>query len=106
MFRRLTPFWIFLILFALSVVYLPGFTKYLKLKRRETELSSEIDRLNSAIKKLRQEERLLKTDVSRLEQVMREELGLVKPGEIVVKVVEEEIPENNPSSETKPNPIQ
>ena len=99
MLRKLGPFWVFLLIFALAIVYMPGFTKYLKLKRKETELSTEIKRLNSEIKKLRDEEHLLKTDVSHLEQVVREELGLVKPGETVIKVVEEEAPnaEVNPS---------
>ena len=93
MFRRLVPFWLFLIVFAVGIIYLPGAAKFLKLKRKESELTSEITRLNAEIKKLREDERLLKTDLSRLEQVVREELGLVKPGEIVVKVVEEEVPD-------------
>ena len=92
MFKRLAPYWLFLIIFLAGIVYLPGATKYLKLKRKEAELTNEISHLNTEIKKLKQEEQLLKTDLSRLEQVVREELGLVKPGEIVVKVVEEEAP--------------
>ncbi len=91
--KRLSPFWLFLIVFAVGMIYLPGVTKYLKLKRKETELSTEINRLSSDIKKLKEEEHLLKTDLTQLEQVVREELGLVKPGEIVVKVVEEESPD-------------
>lgn len=90
--RRLNPFWFFLIVFALGIIYLPGLTQYLKLKRTETDLTAEISRLNREIEKLKQEERLLKTDVTHLERVMREELGLVKPGETVIKVVEEEVP--------------
>ena len=96
MLRRFGPFGLFLILFVGTIIYMPGTTKYLKLKRKESELTNEITRLNKDIKQLKEEERLLKTDVSRLEQVAREELGLVKPGEIVVKVVEEEAPANNP----------
>lgn len=98
MFRRLAPYWIFLIIFSAGIIYLPGATKYLKLKRKEADLTNEITRLNSEIKKLKKEEHLLKTDLSRLEQVVREELGLVKPGEIVVKVVEEEAPANTKST--------
>ncbi len=92
MFRRFNPFWLFLLVFVVGMVYLPGATKYLKLKRKETELTNEVSRLTTEIKNLKQEEHLMKTDLSRLEQVVREELGLVKPGEIVVKVVEEEVP--------------
>ncbi len=96
MLRRFGPFGLFLLLFIGMLIYMPGATKYLKLKRKEVELTTEITRLNKDIKKLKEEERLLKTDVSRLEQVAREELGLVKPGEIVVRVVEEEVPADNP----------
>ena len=102
MLRRFGPIWLFLIVFAIGIIYLPGATKYLKLKRRELELTSEISRLSGEIKKMKDEEHLIKTDLSRLEQVVREELGLVKPGEIVVKVVEEEAPvQTKTPAETK-----
>lgn len=91
MLRRLGPFWLFLVVFVVGFIYLPGATKYLKLKRKESDLTNEISRLNVEIKKLKEEEHLLKTDLSQLEQTVREELGLVKPGEIVIKVVEEEV---------------
>ena len=88
--KRLTPLWIFILIFIAAIVYLPGLSKYLKLKRKEVELGREIERLKTQIIELKKEEHLLKTDLARLEEVVREELGLVKPGEIVVKVVEEE----------------
>ena len=98
---RFTPLWIFLLIFILGVVYLPGFTKYRKLKRKELELHHEVEFLKAEVAKLGQEERLLKTDLTRLEEVVREELGLVKPGETVIKVVEEEVPaEPNSSKQT------
>ena len=93
MFKRLNPLWAVLVIFALAIVYLPGLTKYLKLKRKEVELGEEINRLKTEISKLRKEEHLMKTDIGRLEQVVREELGLVKPGEKVIKVIEEEVPQ-------------
>ncbi|MBI4358508.1 MAG: septum formation initiator family protein [Candidatus Omnitrophica bacterium] len=91
--RRLMPLWIVILVLIVAVIYLPGASKYLRLKRREVELSREIERLKIQIAELKKEEHLLKTDLARLEEVVREELGLIKPGEIVVKVVEEEIPE-------------
>lgn len=93
---RLGSFWIFLILFILGVIYLPGAAKYVKLKRKENELSRQITNLQSEIKKLQHQEHLLKTDLQHLEQEVREVLGLVKPGEIVVKVIEEEVPAKTP----------
>ena len=102
MFRRLSPFWLFLIVFVVGMIYLPGVTKYLKLKRKETELTTEINRLSSDIKKLKEEEHLLKTDLTQLEKVVREELGLVRPGEIVVKVVEEDVPDQKNQNASVP----
>ena len=91
--RRLTPLWIFIFIFAVGAVYLPGLSKYLKLKHKEDELASDINRLEAQINALRQEEHLLRTDLAHLEEVVREELGLVKPGEMIYKIVEEEIPQ-------------
>ena len=90
--KRLTPLWILILVIAAVAIYLPGLSKYLKLKRKETELSQKIQELQTQITALRNEEYLLKTDLAHLENAVRKELGLVKPGEIVVKVVEEEIP--------------
>ena len=94
--RRIPFFWIFIFVIAAGIIYLPSFSKYLRLKRKEIELSREIKYLQGQIERLEEEEHLLKTDVTRLEEVVREELGLVKPGEIVVKVIEEETPEKAP----------
>ena len=90
--RRLTPLWLFILLFIAAIVYLPGLSKYLKLKRREANLDRETRGLQSEIAQSREEERLIKTDPVRFEQAVREELGLVRPGEVIYKVVEEEIP--------------
>ncbi len=91
--KRLTPLWFFILIFVAGVIYLPGLSKYLKLKRKEADLGHEIERLQTQIVQLEKDEHLLKTDLTRLEQVVREELGLVKPGETVIKVVEEEAPQ-------------
>lgn len=91
--RRLTPLWIFILIFVAGIIYLPGLSKYLKLKRRDIQLYRELEGLKAQIGQLHREEHLLKTDLTKLEEAVREELGLVKPGEIVVKVIEEEVPD-------------
>ena len=91
--RRLIPLLIFVLIFGAAAIYLPGISKYLNLRRKETDLSHEIERLQSQVAQLEREEHLLKTDMTRLEQVVREELGLVKPGETVIRVVEQESPQ-------------
>ena len=90
--KRFGFFWLLILILVAGAVYLPGFSKYLRLKRKEADLEREVERIRTEIAKLQEEEHLLKTDLTRFEQVVREELGLVKPGEVVLKVVEEEIP--------------
>lgn len=81
---------LFAIFFAFALVYLPGFTKYQELKRKETEITNEIERLRGIALKLAEEERLLEGDPDYLERVARENLGRVRPGEMVYKIVTED----------------
>ncbi|MFO7152700.1 MAG: septum formation initiator family protein [Bacillota bacterium] len=55
------------------------------LKRQEMELSREIERLSAERAELQKEIELLNTD-SYIEELARDQLGLVKPGEILYKV--------------------
>ena len=91
--RRSRLFWLLAVVVIATLIYLPSLSKYLKLKQKESDLEREINRLQSEISEIRKEELLLKTDLTTLETTAREVLGLVKPGEVVYKVVEEEIPE-------------
>ena len=100
--KRVKPLWIWIVVIAIGIIYLPGFSKYLRLKRRELELEREIKRLEAQISEVHKEKFLLKTDLGRLEQAAREELGLVKPGEVVYKVVEEEIPAKQAPARSHP----
>lgn len=87
-----------IIILAIVFLYLPGLSKYLKLKQHEEKLNHEIAELKTKIAELKAEEHLIKTDVAHLEQVMRRELGLVKPGEVVYKLKpEEKSPEEIPA---------
>ncbi|HNV86848.1 MAG TPA: septum formation initiator family protein [Candidatus Omnitrophota bacterium] len=80
-------FLLFVMVSAFALVYLPSFSKYQELKRKETELKEEIGRLRSTLKQLVEEERLLESDSEYLEKVARENLGRVRPGEVVYKIV-------------------
>ena len=96
--RRFIFFGLIVIIFVAGVVYLPGLSKYLKFKTKERALDEQIAKVEREIEALREEEQLLKSDVGRLEEVVREELGLVRPGEVVYKVVEEPMPEEKPET--------
>jgi len=76
-----------LILF--SWVYLPTLSRYRDLKTKLEEMDRQLSDLESRLKDIREERDLLKNDVGYLEKVIRDEMGLVKPGEIIYKFVQD-----------------
>jgi cell division protein FtsB len=88
--RRFLFLWIGIGLFILFVfLYLPGLSHLQELRLEEERLGRELEELNRQIEALQEEKTLLQTDLAYLEKVVREELGLVKPGEMVYKLVRE-----------------
>jgi cell division protein FtsB len=86
--RRFVYLWIGIGLFVLFVfLYLPGLSRLQELRLEEERLGRELTALDRQIQRLQEEKQLLQNDVSYLEKVVREELGLVKPGEMVYKLV-------------------
>jgi cell division protein FtsB len=87
-------------------IYLPSITRYRELKSEADRLNQKIQEIDSQIKTLADERHLLQTDVAYLEKVIREELGFVKPGEIVYELVTKKNPAiASPASlETSANP--
>ena len=79
-------------------IYLPSITRYRELKSEEERLSQKIQEIDAQIKTLADERHLLQTDVAYLEKVIREELGFVKPGEIVYELVTTKNPSNPPQA--------
>ena len=75
-------------------IYLPSITRYRELKSEEERLNQKIQEVDAKIKVLADERHLLQTDVAYLEKVIREELGFVKPGEIVYELVTKKNPSN------------
>jgi cell division protein FtsL len=75
-----------LFLLALAVASVLGNRSLLRLyqmHRDRAAIEREIEQLTAANATLAEEVRLLRTDPARVEAIAREELGLVKPGEIV-----------------------
>lgn len=66
-------------------VFLPPLSRYRDLKQEEERLTLELSQIEKKITTLEEERDLLQDDLSYIEKVIREELGLVKPGEIVYK---------------------
>jgi len=82
------------IVLILCWIYLPSITRYRELKSDEERLNQKIQEIDAQIRTLADERHLLQTDVAYLEKVIREELGFVKPGEIVYELVTKKNPSN------------
>jgi len=96
---RLKPILLILgVVFVLLLgwIYFPVLTKYRNLKIEEEAITKQIEELDGKIAKLREEKRLLEQDREYLEKVVRDELGLVKPGEVVYKFVKDYLPLKKP----------
>ena len=80
-------------------VYFPVISKQQSLKEEERRIAAKIEDLDGKIKTLLDERHQLENDVAYLEKVIRDELGLVRPGEVVYKVVKEVAPAKETSFE-------
>lgn len=74
------------VLVALSAADARGFRRYLKLRRELAALEERNRTLEEQNEALRLEVSGLRADPAALERAAREELGFVKPGEIVFHV--------------------
>jgi cell division protein FtsB len=82
-----------LLVFTYAII---GDNGYLELKRKEKEnlqLNHKIERLRHENKAILQEIKALKTDPKVIEKIAREQLGMVKPGEVKITT--------NPAAEKK-----
>lgn len=91
--RKFIFFTLFLVVIASAAwIYLPVLTRYREMKTQEEEISARILKLDSQIRELQEERELLKNDLTYIEKVIREEMGLARPGETVYKFVTEKLP--------------
>jgi cell division protein FtsL len=78
-----------LLLFLLVVHDIFGAHGYLAMRRTQNEImkvNANIQQLNKENAQLHQEVRDLKTDPRKIEKIARDELGLAKPGEVIIKI--------------------
>ena len=75
-----------LLLGAAVVIYGPLYSQYRDLRARDERITQELEQVRQQISELEQEKYLLENDVHHLEKVLREELGLARPGEEIYKV--------------------
>jgi cell division protein FtsB len=82
-------FWLFGIATFLLVLFLPGYTKLQDLRERNKELSSNINKLKKENVVLQNEITRLENDPLYQEKIVRDKMGVVRRGEVAVKVVPE-----------------
>ena len=71
----------------LLVLFLPGYTKLQELKDKNQDLEVKMRKLNIENALLQQELGRIENDPVYQEKIMREKMGVVRKGEIPVKIV-------------------
>jgi cell division protein FtsB len=80
-------FWLFGIAVFLLIIFLPGYTKLQELRDRNRDLETRIRQLNVENALLQQELERTENDALYQEKVAREKMGVVRKGEIPIKIV-------------------
>jgi len=78
-----------LLLLALVVHDIFGTHGYLAMRHTQQEINkvrADIDQLNKENLKLEQQVKELKSDPHKIEKIARDELGLARPGEVIIKI--------------------
>ena len=87
-----------LIVLVLIVHDIFGTHGFLAMRRTQNEINkveAGLDQLNKENLQLEQEVRELKTDPHKIEKIARDELGLAKPGEVIIKIpLSQQLPQN------------
>ena len=87
--RHYGPVLLGLLVLVLVVHDVFGTHGYLAMRRTQNEINkveAGLDQLNKENLQLEQEVRELKTDPHKIEKIARDELGLAKPGEVIIKI--------------------
>ena len=83
-------FWLFGLSVFLLFIFLPGYTKLQELRDRNKELEVKIKHLSIDNALLQQELSRIESDPFYQEKIAREKLGVVRKGEVPVKIFIEE----------------
>jgi cell division protein FtsB len=74
---------------------------YLAMRRTESEIKkvlADLEQLNKENLELAQEVKELKTDPRKIENIARDELGLARPGEVIIKIpLSQQLPQSSTS---------
>jgi len=82
-------FWFFVIAVFLLVLFLPGYTKLQEFRDKNRDLEVKIKQLKIENSLLGQELKRVDNDPLYQEKIVREKMGVVRRGEIPLKIVPE-----------------
>jgi len=82
-------FWLFGAAVVLLILFLPGYTKLQELRNKNRDLELKIKLLNIENALLGEELSKIDNDTVYQEKIAREKMGVVRKGEIPVKIVPE-----------------
>lgn len=83
-------FLLFGIAVFLAIIFLPSYTKLQELRDKNHNLEAQIKRLNIENCLLQQELKRIENDLVYQEKIAREKMGVVRKGEIPIKIVPKE----------------
>ena len=90
-----------LLVLVLVVHDIFGTHGYLAMRRTQQEIkkvTADLDQLNKENAQLEQEVKELKTDPHKIEKIARDELGLARPGEVIIKIPRsQQLPADSPA---------
>ncbi len=82
-------FWLFGIAVFLLILFLPGYTKLQELRDKSRGLEEKIRRLKIENSLLKLELKRIEDDPVYQEKIAREKMGVVRKGEVPVKIIPE-----------------
>jgi len=82
-------FWFFAVAGLLLILFIPGFAKLQGLRDKNVDLEDKIRRLNIENALLNQELKRIEKDPVYQERIAREKMGVVRKGEIPIKIMPE-----------------
>jgi len=85
--KKVLPF--FGVIIILLIIFLPGYTKLQELRERNRDLETKIKHLNIENALLEQELKRIESDPVYQEKIAREKMGVVRKGEIPIKIIPE-----------------
>ena len=78
------------LLAGLGFLYIPGYSKIQELKEHDKKLAVKVEKLAQENAKLSEELEKLKNDPVYLESIARKEMGLVREGEVIYRLIPDE----------------